>query len=344
MEYNIKKVQIDNNIYNIINISNDEKFNVSLLDYGASIYSIYLNDKLLTVTPKDISYLLFPGSPYGKTIGRIAGRIEDAQIDVDDFTYKLEKSKFGKDCLHCGSSNIANKQFDFHVKSFADKVIVTFHYLSLEKEAILPGDIDINVIYTITKDNKITIEYKAFSTKNTYLNITNHTYYNLSGNFVSGAENQYLQINSSKMMECDEDLNPQKVISVDKHFNFKDSKIIKDNLFTKEVLFRKNRGFDDAYILEKDENDFAASLYSPISNIKMNMYTNYPGLVFYSGSYAPFMELIEPVSNKFLYDAICLEAQFIPNGYKIFDKNYMYLKKNEEYNYYIEIEFLKEGI
>lgn len=344
MKYEIKQIMKDNNIFNIIKISNSNNFNVSLLDYGASIYNIYLDNKLLTVCPKDISYLLFPGSPYGKTIGRIAGRIENAQIDIDGTIYQLEQSKFSKDCLHCGSSNFANKQFDYNIDCFDDKIIVIFHYLSLEKEAILPGDIDVNVIYTITKDNKIKIEYKAFSSKNTYLNITNHTYYNLSGDFVSGAENQYLQINATKMMECDEDLNPQKVINCDNHFNFKEEKQIKENLFTREVIFRKNRGFDDAYILDNDKNNFAASLYSPISNIRMNMYTNYPGLVFYSGSYAPIMELIEPVSNKFLYDAICLEAQFIPNGYKIFEKNYMYLKKNEEYNYYIELEFLKEGI
>lgn len=343
MYYEIDKIEINNNIYNIIKIENDNNFKVSLLDHGASIYSIFLNDKLLTVCGKDLRYHLYPGSPFGKTIGRIAGRIENANIDIDGVNYKLEKSRFSKDTLHCGSSNFGDKKFDFQIKEYEDKIDVVFSYISLESEANLPGDVDVKVIYTVYKDkNNIKINYVAKSSKNTYLNITNHTYYNLSGNFRSGIENHYIKLNANKMAKSDDDLNPQDIIDCKGLYNLNEDTLLKKNLFTRDLLFRKNRGYDDVFLLN-DNSDFAASVYSPYSNIRMNMYTSYPGLILYTGAYPAFMEQVVEVENKLLFDSFCLEAQYIPNGYNIFDEKYMYLEANKEYNHYIEIEFLKDG-
>ena len=343
MKYKIDKIEIDNNIYNIISVENSNNFKVSFLDHGASIYSIFLDNRLLTASGKDLKYHLFPGSPFGKTIGRIAGRIENANIEIDGVNYKLEKSKFSKDTLHCGTSNFGDKKFDFTVNELSDRIEVVFSYISLEKEALLPGDVSVKVVYTIYDNkNTIRINYLANSSRNTYLNITNHTYYNLSGNFASGIENHYIKLFAKKMAKCDDDLNPQGIIDCDDLFDLSNEILLKNNLFTRELLFRKNRGYDDVYLLEKD-NDLAASVYSPYSKIRMNMYTSYPSLVFYTGAYPAFMEQLVDVESKLMFDSFCLEAQYIPNGYKIFDKKYMYLEANKEYNHYIEIEFVKEG-
>lgn len=343
MKYYINESLINDKIIKIVTIENSKGLKVSFLNLGAAIYNIYLDDLLLTVCGKDLNLYSFSGSPYGKTIGRVAGRIEDGIIDVDGINYELEKSKFGKDTLHCGTSNFGNKFFEFEVIEKGKSISIYFTYLSLENEAKLPGDVNVKVIYTIFEDtNKIKIEYVANSTKNTYLNITNHTYFNLSGNFRTGIENHYIMINAKHKAVTDNHLNPQSIEKCSKYFDFTTEKLLKDNLFTKEVLFRQSRGYDDAFVLDNKINNLAVSIYSPFSKIRMNLYTSYPGLILYTGSYPAFMEQVVDVENKYLFDSICLEPQYIPNGYKIFNKNYMYLEKTDTYNHYIELEFLKE--
>lgn len=345
MKYTITTHKVNDLQLKMINLVNDLGLKVSLLDYGASIYSIYLHEKLLTVSAKEVAYHTFPGASFGKTVGRIAGRIKGAQLEVDGITYQLEKSRLTNDTLHSGSSNFANKIFNYEIKEDKDEIKVIFNYLSLEKEAIIPGDINVRVIYTLYRlSNKIRIDFNATSTKNTYLNITNHTFYNLSGNFVDGIENHYLMINAKQKAISDEALNPIYVENCRKEFDFSTEKLLKDNLFTREVLFRPHRGYDDAFLLDKPSNNLALSLYSPYSNIRLNVYTSYPGVVIYTGGYPAFMELCEEVKNKFQFDSLCIEPQYIPNGYNILDKKYMYLDKNKEYNHYIELEFSKELI
>ncbi len=345
MNYYIEENYANNKLIKIITIENLSGLKVSFLNFGASIYNIFFNNLLLTVCGKDLNLYTFKGSPYGKTIGRIAGRIKDGIINVDGINYQLEKNKFSNDTLHCETSNFANKLFDFEIIKNDKSISVCFTYLSLEKEAKLPGDVNIKVIYTVFEDtNKLKIEYIGHSTKNTYLNVTNHTYFNLSGNFRTGIENHYIMLNAKNKVFTDDNLNPLGIERCQKQFDFTTEKLLKDNLFTKEVLFRPSRGYDDVFLLDKANNDLAVSIYSPLSKIKMNLYTSYPALVLYTGSYPAFIKQVVEIENKFLFDSICLEPQFVPNGYNIFDKKYMYLRKNEEYNHYIELEFLKEGI
>ena len=177
----LKEVYIKNKKVNLITLKN-QNVELALLDVGATVYSLKTKDKNgklenIVLQYKNIEEYIENKSFFGSTVGRVASRIKDGLISIDGEKYTLDKNYLDKHTLHGGSSNIAIKQFGFEI--ICDNK-VKFSHVQKSTDDGFPGNLNIAVTYELL-ENSVIIHYDAISDKDTILNITNHCYYNLSG-------------------------------------------------------------------------------------------------------------------------------------------------------------------
>ena len=210
------------------------------------------------------------------------------------------------------------------------------NYISPDMEEGYPGNLNVSIKYTIEENSTLKMEYQAVSDKDTYVNLTNHSYFNLSGceienneSFRENGAKQTLKINAEKFLELDSNMIPRNVKDVKSSiFDFRSYRIIEEGLLEGHEQFLITRGYDHPFILDKSSKEFSvdASLYSQTSGIKMDIITNQESLVFYSGNFLKF-------ANE-RYIGIALETQAIPNKINssdISEKEMQILKKGDKY-------------
>ena len=329
---------INNMKFKIINVTNDNNFKVSLLNYGACIRGIFVDDKILNVTPNNLSGFINCDPMYGKTIGRYAGRIEDGKFTLNGNDYQLDLNN-GGNCLHGGKDCIGNKIFDYNIKKENDRIVVEFTYFDKEKR--FPGDVDFKIKYTIfKKKNDLLIDYYAKSNKDTILNLTNHTYFNLSGNCHKTVIDERMYINADKFTKLKNNMCLESIEDVLDVMDFRKEKTIGKDI---ENVFLQNhptKGYDHCFILrDHNLNDVIASLYDDNTRIRLNVYTTYPCVVVYSCNYPSDRKIL---GNKYpkKYQGICFECQYMPNSINYGDETI--LRANEEYHEQTIFSFIKE--
>lgn len=196
---------------------NTSNITVQVITYGATITAIKVPDKNGTVKDivmgfNDMKGYLNPLNPYfGATVGRVANRIGHAKITIDDVTYNVA-ANLGEHQLHGGF-----KGFDkVNWEHFVDGTKVVLSYRSADGEEGFPGDVITNVTYELTNDNRFLVDFKATTTKPTFVNLTNHSYFNLAGHN-AGAEELYkhvVTINADYTTEVDKDSIPSGIMKI----------------------------------------------------------------------------------------------------------------------------------
>lgn len=282
------------------------KFN----QYGASITSLFVKK-----VKRDVIYGYKDKTKYknnelyfGCIVGRSSGRIENAEIDIDNKTYQLTNNYLNKHNLH-GGSGISNKKFNYVIED--KKVIFNIKLDHLEDGFI--GNIDLTIIYTLNK-NQLIMETKGTSDRLSYLNITNHSSFNLNQEKYKNILSHNLYINSSKYIEVNDEMIPHKISEVSNTFNFKKLKQIKKDLSFLNPQIKIANGYDHAFILNSTNlNDKALSL--KVDDLTLNLYTNNKSVVIYTGNYLE--EGIKTnVNQTYKNGSIAIEAQGIPNNQK----------------------------
>ncbi len=216
------------------------------------------------------------------------------------------------------------------------EVEIVFDVVSKEKD--LPGDLKVTTSYTVT-NNEIKINYKANSNKNTLCNITNHTYFNLTGNFKNNCLDHIVYINSSKYTNLNEELIATSIDEANQIFNFKNPKLLKTDLFDEYLQKHKAEGYDHCFLLDDVNIDICnAYLYDSVSKRKLELYTTYPSVVMFCCN-TPLNYVCSSNNKINKYDAICLEAQYVPNNVNMIDVDKDLLVKNQEYNHTIKFKF-----
>ena len=188
----------------IVEIDNDF-IKVELLNYGASIYSIKTKDILgnfedVVLQYKNLDDYLNNNIYLNATIGPIAGRVKNAYINIDNKEYHLDKNSDNLHCLHSGSLALSYKFFDFEVNEIGEITEVVFLYENSDVVNYL-----IKVIYRIEKAS-IRIDYEVESEESFVFNLTNHAYFNLSGNLKSDIKNHEVRLNTNKRHELTDEL------------------------------------------------------------------------------------------------------------------------------------------
>lgn len=186
-----------------IELKNKFQTTVKLCNVGASIYDIKTvdsNNNLESILYTTLDEKDFPlnGSYFGKTIGRTGGRISNNKFTLNGKEYHI--NSLDPNGLHGGVDSLSFKEFDINTKETDSYYEVIFSYLSKDMESGYPGNLNLKVIYRLYKDiNKLELDYEGTTDKDTLLNLSNHAYFNLSGNAKNNINNHELFINSNNM-------------------------------------------------------------------------------------------------------------------------------------------------
>ena len=183
--YTIVKKLVKNQELNIIEVK-QENIEITFMDYGAAILSILVPDKnglfeTVLMGYEDLESYIENPIYLNAIIGPTSGRIKDATFNINGKEYVLDKNHLNMANLHGGSETFAYKVFDYHIVDNLDSTKVIFTLYKKQEESKYPGNQKIEIIYTI-EDGKLYIEFNADTDEDTLLNLTNHAYFNLSGN------------------------------------------------------------------------------------------------------------------------------------------------------------------
>lgn len=300
-------------------LKNKQGAEACVTNYGGRLVSVMMPDKNGKMTDVVLGYdnvkqYVDTDGNYGALIGRYGNRIAQGKFSLDDADYQLPQNNNGH-CLHGGPEGYHTRMWD--AKQLNDQS-VELTYLSKDGEAGFPGNLDIKVIYTLTDDNAVDIKYEATTDKKTVVNLTNHSYFNLSGVPGSQILDHQIMINADTYTPVDSLLIPTSELPLVEGtpMDLRQPIVIGsqiDGLFEQLV---RGRGYDHNWVLNSkgDINTLAAKAYSPVSGIGMEVYTNEPGVQFYAGN---FMEGTDTGKHGVKYPhrgALCLETQHYPDS------------------------------
>lgn len=296
-------------------LTNPDGMIVKVLNYGGVITDIITKDKDGTPGNVVLSYdtlagYLQTGNPYfGTLVGRYANRIAKATFRIDTATYQLAANNNGNS-LHGGQ-----KGFDkvvWNVTPLQGDSSLLLEYQSKDGEEGYPGNLNVKVIYTLTSDNALKIEYVAETDKPTPVNLTNHTYFNLSAGKSANILDHELQLDAPGYTPVDDQLIPVGRIDSVKGtpMDFTTPQRIGSRIDSVKG------GYDHNWVFSK-EGGLAkvGSLYDPVSGRVMTISTSEPGIQFYTGNFLDGS--LQFTRNGAVYGknaGLCLEAQHFPDS------------------------------
>lgn len=338
--YSVEQIKLSNKELSLITIENNN-IKAKLLNYGAILVELLVDDKdgkkeNIVLTHKNIDSYIENPAYFGATIGRTSGRIANGKFKIDDKEYTLYKN-YGQNSGHGGKEGFNKKIWDYKIIENEDEISVRFNYYSKDMEENYPGNLDVYIKYTLM-DNKMIIEYNANTDKKTLCNLTNHSYFNLSGNYERDITNQLLYINSNKFLELNDKMIPTgRFIDVtDTPMDFRKEKNIGESLEYNYSQIKLANGLDHPWLLNKSGNSITMIDYD--SKRKMEISTSYPCVVIYSYNFPNDENLKYNKIGKKHY-GICFETQYEPDGINHNNMNSSILKPNENYYEITEYKF-----
>ena len=251
-------------------------------------------------------------SDFGAVIGRYANRLAGGRIALDWDIIQLPQNN-GPNCLHGGPRGWQYKVYD----------VVNVTYTRLELAMVspdgdqgFPGTVQVRVIYTLSPDGALRIDYHAETDQLTVINMTNHSYFNLNGDLASSIHNHLLQIDAERYTPVN-----KYSIPLGKHapvdgtpFDFRTAKPIGQDIHTKDPQLCIGRGYDHNYVLRQPTLDHvSARLSSPVTGISLEICTDAPGLQLYTGNFLDGIQGKGGVGYP-VRSAVCLETQQYPDS------------------------------
>lgn len=286
---------------------------LSISNYGGTITSIKTPDKQGNLVEVCIGFnnlgdYLKPHPYFGATVGRYANRIANGSFHLAGELIQLTKN-FPHFQLHGGDKGFHTKLWDYELEEFTDKAILKLTYYSPDKEEGYPGNLMVEVAFTIYENNCFEIAYAAETDKATHVNLTNHAYFNLGG-FKYTIDDHQLAIDSDFYLELNENQIPtgKMLACADGPFNFTTSRKLG------EMGIPQENPLDFCFVLKHTLGKPSAQLYHPETGIKLNVITSQPGIQLYTANYLDAsLKGHGNVSYK-KYHAICLETQAFPDS------------------------------
>lgn len=298
-------------------MKNDAGTSVSVSDYGAALVSLFVRGKDgnpvdVVLGYDNVTGYEKGGDSIGATVGRNANRIGGASIEINGVTYELDKNDNGNN-LHSGY-DYYNKRF-WDVAENADDH-VTFRLHSPDKDQGYPGALDMYVTYTLDEDSMLTIHYEAVPDKDTVINMTNHSYFNLNGHDSGTVLNHSVTLDAESFTPADRESIPTgEIRSVDgTPMDFRSGKTLGKEIDADYEPLRFGGGYDHNWVLKNEGRfDKVAEVTADRSGIRMEVYTDLPGVQMYTANFLNG----EPGKEGALYgkrSAVCLETQYFPDA------------------------------
>jgi aldose 1-epimerase len=303
-------------------LMNSQGMTMKVINYGGIITNLTAPDK--NGTYEDVvlgfdslsSYL--KANPYfGAVIGRYGNRIAKGKFTLDGKAYSLAQNN-GPNNLHGGPNGFDKRVWTIEEQAVDNGVALKLTYLSKDMEEGYPGNLNAEVIYQLTDSNELKINYRATADKKTIVNLTQHTYFNLSGNTKTDILGHELFIAADQFVPVDKTLIPTgKLQSVSETaFDFKTPVTIGSRIDKDEEQLKFGGGYDHCWVLRElgDSLKLAATLHDPSTGRVMSVHTTEPGIQFYSGNF-----LDGSLTGKYgvVYNkryGLCLETEHFPDS------------------------------
>jgi len=301
----------------LFTLTNSQGTKAVITNYGGIVVSLYVPDRNGKLDDIVLGYETLDGYvknlPYfGALIGRYGNRIAKGRFTLDGKTYQLAVNN-GENHLHGGIKGFDKVVWDAETVVQDSAVGVKLTYLSKDGEEGYPGNLSCTVIYLLTEKNELKITYQAATDKATPINLTHHSYFNLAGQGNGDILSHELMLNAEKFTPVDNGLIPTGEIEPVKGtpMDFTASKPIGRD------IGQVSGGYDHNFILNSTGGGvmLAAKVYEPMSGRTMEVYTDEPGIQFYSGNFLD--GTITPSTRGKVYNkhfGFCLEAQHFPDS------------------------------
>ena len=331
------KAVVDGKNTGLYTLKNKNDMEVCVTNFGGRIVSIMVPDKdgnmrdvvLGFESIKD--YIDYP-SDFGASIGRYANRIGNGQFSLDGVKYQLPQNNYGH-CLHGGFKGFQYVIYD--VMKVSDNEI-KLSYLAKDMEEGFPGNVTCTVSMTLTNDNAININYEAETDKPTIINMTNHSYFNLDGKPEKGNSDYLMMVNASNYTPIDSTfMTTGEILPVEgTPFDFRNPVRLGDKLIEECEQLKNGHGIDHNWILDTEGNlnTACASLESTESGIKLEVFTNEPGIQVYTGNFLDGTQIGKKGIKYNCRAAVCLETQKYPDTPNKPEWPSCILRPGEKYN------------
>lgn len=293
-------------------LTNSKGAEAKIITYGGIITSLKMPDKQGIIGDVVLGYDSLSGYEndtfyIGALVGRYANRIAKGQFSLNGKSFQLAKNN-GENSLHGGPKGYQKVVWNGRGFVNANAANVELTYLSKDGEEGFPGNLKIKVIYSLTENNELKIEYFATTDNDTIINLTQHSYFNLAGK--GDILSHQLQINSDKFTPTDKGAIPTGEFRSVKEtpFDFNSLTEIGKRINEKDEQLIFGAGYDHNWVLNKKgkELSLAAKVFEQNSGRTMEVWTTEKGLQFYAGNF---------LTNPFIYrGALCLEAQVFPDS------------------------------
>ncbi|MFO7905079.1 MAG: aldose epimerase family protein [Pirellulaceae bacterium] len=330
----------DGKAVDLYTLTNANGMEVAITTYGGIVVSLTAPDRddhyadvVLGFDDLD-GYLA--GHPYfGAIVGRYGNRIAKGKFSIDGKEYTLATND-GENHLHGGDEGFDKKVWRGRGMVGRKGVHLILDYTSPDGEEGYPGTLDVMVVYTLTHDNELKIDYKATTDKATPVNLTNHSYFNLQGQGSGDILGHELMINADRFTPVDETLIPTgELRSVQgTPFDFRKPTAIGARIEADNQQLEFGGGYDHNFVLnrEGDELALAARVHEPKTGRMMEVYTKEPGVQLYTGNFLDGSNVGKGGKVYDFRDGFCLETQHFPDSPNKPDFPSTILRPGEEYS------------
>lgn len=304
-------------------LKNKNGVEADVINFGATLVSLKVPDRSGNLADvvlgfKDIDGYVDGKAYLGATIGRYANRIANGTFTLNDKAYQIPKND-GNNSLHGGLKGFNKRVWTAHEIKVPNAQAIRFSYLSKDGEEGFPGNLNVEVTYSLTNDNALRIEYSASTDKDTVVNLTNHSYFNLAGEGNGNILDTQLTLHANQFTPVNETLIPTGELRAvkDTPFDFTSATAIGARINQDDEQLKFGKGYDHNWVLTSGKGAgprLAAEAYESKSGRLLQVLTTEPGIQVYTGNFLDGSirgKSGVPYNHR---SAFCLETQHFPDS------------------------------
>lgn len=302
-------------------LSNERGMEVKIITYGGRITSLKVPDRNdvfedVVLGFDSLDQYLEENPFFGALIGRYGNRIAKGKFILDDKEFTLAQNN-DENHLHGGDKGFDRVMWSVEDSSKPNTLVLS--YISEHMEEGYPGRLATTVTYILNEDNSLDVEYEATTDRKTIINLTQHSYFNLSGDFSRTILDHIVHINADGFIPINENLIPRGEVGevAGTPFDFRKPKTIGEEINVNHEQLEKANGYDHTWVLNEQDKGMrlAASAVHPESGRQLEVFTTEPGMQFYTGNFLDgTLPLQYSEGNYEKRSGFCFETQHYPNS------------------------------
>lgn len=340
------ELKLGNDNTHEIHLENSKGVRVSFLTLGGIITEILVPDKEgrfdnIVLSYEDYEDYLANPTYFGAIIGRTAGRIKDAYFTLNDQEYILAKN-YGPNSGQGGKVGFDKRVFDHSLIVEDNEASAVLTLISPDLEEGYPGELKVTVTYTLGEDDTFTISYGAEASDDTLVNLTNHSYFNLSGSFEESIKYHELYVDSEHFTEIDDTSAPTgNLLEVENSpFDFRYMKEIGEDMQMEHEQLRKGNGYDHTWLFRKKDGT-KVRLAHRFTGRVMEIETDNQAVVIYTQNYTQGQKIANGTELK-ERRSVAIEVQKLPIGRNEAFKEFSIIRAGSHYETYTRYKFFVE--